>query len=393
MMGKLTRMVKKMHAHFSPSSAEMAVNCSASKTKTRGMPDTSSQAAIEGTAVHHLSEIRKRGMKMPKYLIVEGQHILITDEMIEASDTYLAFLDLLHKDSDIFEIEQAIDLDWFFAPEPPPEPVYGTSDCIAYNAMTKTLTVADFKYGVKWVDVNGNPQLMIYALGAIGLLGGHEMPEVIRLVIIQPRAGGQVVRHHTMRLKELLDWAQDILVPALKRIAANDQTENAGAWCRYCKRAGECAALRTTAIEAAQYEFNDTPIEADTLSNDKLGEILTKAEMIEAWVKTVRATVSRRIDNGQDVPGWKLVQKRAIRKWSDPAQAELSLAVMGDEIYTTPELKSPAQIEKILKKHGLDAETLDDLVTRESSGTTLVREADAREKVTRISASALFDDV
>lgn len=392
-MGKVTRMIKKTHAHFSPSSAEMATNCPASKTKTRGMSDTTSQAAIEGTAVHQLSEVRKRGWKMPKYLIVEGQHIAITDEMIEASDTYLAFLDLLHKDSDIFEIEQAVDIDWFFAPELPPEPVYGTSDCIAYNALTKTLTVADFKYGVKWVDVNGNPQLMCYALGAIGLLGGHEMPEIIRLVIIQPRAGGNPVRHQTIRLKDLLDWAQDVLVPALKRIAANDQTENAGPWCKYCKRAGECEALRNVALTATQAAFDEQPLTPDALSDEKLADVLNKAEIIESWVKQVRATVSRRIDNGRDVPGWKLVQKRAVRKWSDPSRAELSLAVMGDEIYTTPELKSPAQIEKILKKHGLDAETLDDLVTRESSGTTLVREADAREKVTRAGAAALFDDV
>ena len=358
----------------------------------------SSGAALEGTCAHDLAHLMIMGQQPPKFLVIEGKKFEITDEMLDHVTRYVDFVDMLRAESDVFGVEQPVDLDWFFAPEAPPVPVYGTSDMISYNAMTRALTVADLKYGFMYVDAT-SPQLLIYALGAIGLLGGHEMPLTINLVIVQPRSTGHAFRVHTIGFRELMDWAQDVLVPALKRIAKDDTTENAGAWCKYCKRAGECSALRSQALAAAQNDFDDEqPLTADDLTNEQLGEILSKADMIEAWVKIVRATASHRLDIGQSVPGWKLVAKRGVRKWIDEDTVRMKLchdefgALMPDDIFTPQQLRSPAQIEKALKKHGISTDVLAPLVSKESSGTTLVREGDARPMVTSRAGADLFSD-
>lgn len=400
MMGLVAKTIQRAsHAEFSPSSSERAINCPASVTKTRGMKDQpSSDAALEGTCAHNLAHLMIMGQQPPKFLVVEGKKFEITDEMLDHITRYVDFVDMLRAESDIFGVEQPVDLDWFFAPEPPPVPVYGTSDLVSYNAMTRALTIADLKYGFMYVDPT-SPQLMVYSAGAIGLLGGHEMPHTINLVIVQPRSTGHPFRIHTITFKELMDWLQDVLVPALKRIANNDETESPGAWCKYCKRAGECASLRSQALAAAQNDFDDaTPLTADDLTNEQLGEILSKADMIEAWVKIVRATASHRLDIGQNVPGWKLVAKRGIRKWIDEEEARAALShedfetITKNELYTPQQLRSPAQIEKVLKRCGISADVLEPLVSKESSGTTLVRDGDARPMVTSKAGADLFAD-
>lgn len=118
------------------------------------------------------------------------------------------------------------------------------------------------------------------------------------------------------------------------------------------------------------------------LSEDELAEILDNADVIETWLTAVRGLAYERIEGGKDVPGWKLVPKRTIRKWKDERIVKQRLASEGLDGFLTEGLVTPAQAEKLAKKQGVQLD-LFDLVDAESSGMKLARETDSREAATR----------
>ena len=111
----------------------------------------------------------------------------------------------------------------------------------------------------------------------------------------------------------------------------------------------------------------------DSLSNDEIARILNDADVIETWLKAVREHARELIDAGEIVSGWSLKAKRGIRKWKDERIVKQKLASEGLEGFITEGLATPAQVEKLAKKQGVQLD-LFDLVTSESSGTNLVRE-------------------
>ena len=387
------------HADVSPSSLGIALNCSASVTKARGVISLSGPSAIRGTALHTATEHLLKGHPMPEFVEVEGHVYFLTQEDKDAVELCWELGEMLRLTSDIYALEQKLSLEWYFAPQDMPEPFFGTSDFVAYDKKRKILTVADWKFGRHVVDPNG-PQLRAYALMALGLYGNETYPvDVVRLAIAQPQDDDNPIKSVELTISELLQWAHDVLTPALKRIGAGDETEKPGDHCTWCKRAGVCQALHARAIEIAQASFDDDKVPSpESFSTEDLGKILEKAELVEGWIRAVRAEVSHRIDNGEQVEGWKLVPKRANRKWINPQDVEMLLAhdryseLMIDDVFTPRELRSPAQLEKALKKYGISTQIVDDHVTRESSGSTLVRSSDPREKVTASRGAELFDD-
>jgi hypothetical protein len=358
------------------------------------MDSPGGEAAINGTAIHALSELRHRGHPIPPSIMVDDHVVNITDEMVEISDEYLRFIDLIKFDSDIFEVEDKLSLAWYYDPEPMRVLVDGTTDCWSYNSERQELTIIDLKTGVNPVYPDG-PQNMLYALMAVGKLGG-DMPKTIRLCIVQPRLP-EKIKTCTITLAELMAFAKKV-DDAINLIGRGDTTENPGAeQCKWCLRAGFCESRYDRSLTLAQASFDDGVPSPTGFSSDQLGAILDKAEEVEAWIRAVRGEVSRRIDNGEDVVGWKMVAKRAMRRWQDPEAARQALTsgdfedLLVDEVFTPPELKSPAQIEKALKRIGVDAKVLEPLISRESSGNTLVRESDQRPKVLS-SAASFFND-
>jgi hypothetical protein len=386
--------IKKAHADFGPSYAHIALYCPAAVTKTRSMTGgAGSIHARRGTAMHQAAYAVMMGQPMPKSMIVDGDQIELDDEMIDQINTYITFCELIKAESDLFWLEEPVSLDWYYEPLESPEPVYGTFDFGAYNVAQKLATMADFKSGMMPVSPVDNPQLMLYAVMMIGKLGGHEMPSHFRLVIVQPKDPYNKIKHHTITLKELLTWTREVLEPALRRVGEGDMSEVAGPWCQWCRRAGECRSLHDHALAITKEAFNDEPIPVTELSPVDLGDFLDKADIIESYLKTVRGEVMRRLEAGEDIPGWKAVAKRAQRKWIDE-DAALG-ALLGEGLHrpalmTEPTLKSPAQVDKLLTQFGLDKKLTDPLVMRESSGLTIVRASDSRQKVMRLSASEMF---
>ncbi len=390
--------MSRKHADAGPSYLGSAIPCPASVTKARGVSSPPTASSLEGSAIHLISECELTGQTVADVVTIDGVEVEITDEMREVAAAYVRYANNLREDSDLFLVEARLSLDWFFDPEPAPEPFDGTSDLIAYNEASRVLTVADLKGGVKYVEVEDNPQPMAYGLMALDEVAqmGLSMPTHVRLVIVQPRGGGDPIREKIVTIGELLEWATGTLVPALKRIADDDETENPGdAQCRWCKRNGECESFRNKAIAdvRAAFDADDPVAEADKLSNEELAHIIDRADVVETWIKAVRAVLSRRVDLGERVPGWKLVEKRANRKWSsEDAVAAKFEEIMGDDAFEPRAVLSPAKMEKALKKFGADPKMIGPFVTRESSGTTLVRESDARPAITAKAGVAMFDD-
>ncbi len=375
------------HADCGPSYLPIALNCPASVTKARGIQGESNAYARKGTALHTAVEETFKTGEMPKQVVVDGEIIVLDAEDIEAVQMCVDTAHMLSDGVDAFGLEERLNMKWFLGDGM--EPVFGTTDLVAYRDVAKVLTVADWKFGRRAVAPT-SPQIWAYALMAIG---SFSLAKKVRLVIVQPFTPDPI-RSIEITKEELLTWAVETLAPALRRIGAGDTSENPGDHCRYCRRAASCVALRDRAYEVAKRDFDEThEITPQGFSSAELAEILDKADLVEGWIKQVRAEASRRLGQGEDVPGYKLVQKRATRKWKTDlniASELLDFGLEAEAIYEAPSVLSPAQMEKVLKKNGFDVKIIESLVTRESSGSTLARQDDARPALTS-GAAALFD--
>ncbi|MEN9711494.1 MAG: hypothetical protein RL441_1486, partial [Actinomycetota bacterium] len=147
-----------------------------------------------------------------------------------------------------------------------------------------------------------------------------------------------------------------------------------GDHCRWCAAKPICPVMNGALDRQVQQSLvNITP--------DQIGACLERADALETYIKDVRDLAFQILDKGGKVPGYKLVAKRATRKWVDDAAAEKALFEMGVEPHVT-EIISPAAAEKLLKKSKLALP--DDLVKSVSSGNTMVPESDPRPAVLQI---------
>ena len=111
-----------------------------------------------------------------------------------------------------------------------------------------------------------------------------------------------------------------------------------------------------------------------------ISEYLAKADLIEDWIKDLRALAFQMAEAGQNVPGYKLVAKRATRSWVNEQEAkDKLLAHLPESEVMEASLISPAQAEKKLKK--LKLELPAESVVSISSGNTLVPDTDPRPPV------------
>jgi len=225
-------------------------------------------------------------------------------------------------------------------------------------------------------------QLKLYALGVIDRLGPFAKVNEVCTIIVQPQAGG--VKEHLYQLSELTDWERDVLYPAVAKLAANDRTESPGSHCRWCVRAGECKSFAAAANAVARTAFDVVPPDPHGFTDDELGAVLDRAELVAAWVAKVRAEASARIDNGGTVPGWKLVAGRSVRKLEEnPTAPPLIDALLNAGLHFDEALRPETLgvIERVMKKKGVPSSVLDPYITRTSPGSTLVPENNARPAI------------
>jgi hypothetical protein len=193
--------------------------------------------------------------------------------------------------------------------------------------------------------------------------------------IVQPRwANGPVVRTVAITAQALLGWGVQMLLPALRDTEAQPARYRPGEHCRWCAARATCPALREHALELARAEFS--VVDTTALGNDELGKVLDRAALAEAWIEAVRTEAMARVQRGEEVPGYILGTGRSRREWAheEPTIADvlqLQFGLTREQIYAT-ELRSPAQIEKLVPKKRRDE--LAENITTVPGGVKLVKD-------------------
>lgn len=379
------------HATLAPSAAHRWFHCPGSVALCDPIPDDSSVHAREGTFAHELAARCLKSGLQAETMIGETDGEFVCDaDMAEHIQTYIdAVLEVPTLRGTMQWVEERVTLHGLR------DDIWGTADALTL-APGHVLHVFDLKFGAGvFVDVVENPQLMIYALAAL-LTFADEFKKVSRVVIhvIQPRhhRGGDLTWEITRA--ELEAWGRDILVPAANQTETSHELA-AGPWCQFCRAKVICPQLKRQALSHARELFADvdtmvpakTPPAPESLTPADLAVCLRGFEVIEQWMKAVRAHAYDLVAKGGEIPGHKMVEKTGNRKWDDPEQAREYLELLGVDPNQDPKLVSPAQAEKRLGK--ARKKLVEQLCHKPRTGTVLVPEEDARP---RINAADVFDD-
>lgn len=378
---------ERAHSKIGASSMDRWAHCPGSVALCETIPaKASSSYAAEGTKAHELAEAILQRELMGKSTKA-GLELIATapDEMRDAVQIYVDWV--LEHPATAKHIEHRFDLSSLYAG------LFGTADFVGFDPTTSKLTIADYKHGAGvMVSPERNSQMMYYALGALMTLGYKA--DTVEIVVVQPRctfAGdpGQLIRSWSLPAFELLDFAAD-LIEAAKATESPNAPLVSGNHCRFCPASGVCPKLESQALEAAKTEFSKEN-KIVPYSPERLAQVLALLPEIEAWAKSVREFAYSEAVAGRVPAGFKLVDKRATRQWVAETDAKEALLMLGFEegdILETPSLKSPAQIEKIIKgSKEAKAAILSPLVKQVSTGTTLVPDDDNRREAVGIDAA------
>ncbi|NMW89522.1 DUF2800 domain-containing protein [Mobiluncus curtisii] len=368
------------HATLSASSAHRWLNCPPSALLAKGYEDAPSEAALQGTAAHALAEhkLRRALKQQSKRPISKFED----DEMDEYTDDYVEFvLEQYAKAQEtsadaLIYIEQRLDFS-HLVPDG-----FGTGDCLII--ADGTLQVIDLKYGLGvLVEAEANPQLQLYALGALRLFDALYDIEQVTVTIFQPRRDN--VSTWTISVTKLNEWAEQTLKPAAE-LAANGGGEFcAGAWCQFCPIAATCRARAEANMKLAKHEFAP-PAE---LSADEVANVLTRIPELTKWASDVQDYALGKALEGEHYAGFKLVAGRSIRKYADEAAvAEAAKAAGYKDIYKQ-QLLTITAMEKLMGRKQF-AEVLGDLVVKPEGKPTLVPLSDKRPELSMSSAADDF---
>jgi len=349
------------------STAKRVINCPGSVALVAKMPpQPSSSYADEGTLLHDtIAQILDKGTDPSEYLGTVYNGVELTQELIDTK--LIPALELLNEIDPENIAEFSVENRVGFGDRLPG--VFGSTDLLC--RVGNRAVCLDWKFGDGvTVEAEENPQPMFYSAAARrtpGLEWWHEGAESLELVIVQPPN----IRRWTTTFARIDKFEKD-LIRAVKVAKKPDAPLASGDWCRWCAAKPVCPVM-TGALDRVVNS------QLEGIDAAKIGEYLQKADMLEDWVKSLRELAFQMLEAGKPVPGYKLVAKRGVRKWTDDETAYAQLILLGltdDDVWEAPELLSPAKIEKVLKKQKLALPT--DMVISVSSGNTLAPEADPR---------------
>jgi hypothetical protein len=363
-----------------------------------GIPDEQSIFAAEGTAAHEVAEMcLAKGMDAIEFIdrVItvggrgkEDMKFTVNQNMADAVQIYVDYCRELIETADKYLLETKVPIAVIEDS--------GTADFIAYHKKEQRLEIVDYKHGQGIpVEARDNTQGLLYALGAIQLF--HKQPiEHIRITIIQPRSPHEdgPIRSWDLNYDEQLDWAM-MFAHGVHATKAVDAPLLAGDHCKFCKAAPMCPTLRDKSMEICMADFAPSGevivSEPATLSPAKIAAVLQEVSIVENWCKRVKEHAFREAVDGRCPPGFKVVATRATRRWKDRDDATGFLTLYGldeKDMFTEPELRSVAQLEKVIGKKNIN--DISHLVEKVSSGVTLVKESDPRPPITA-SASSDFE--
>ena len=354
------------------STAKRVIACPGSVALVNTVPPKpSSSYADEGSLLHDvISKLLDYGDGADPYAMVGARYAdaVLTTELVE--DKLLPALAALEEIDPAGEMEYATESRVGFGDLLPD--IFGSTDLL--GRIGNRAIVLDWKFGDGVaVEVEENAQLMFYAAAAMRTPATQwvfDSAAEIEMIIVQPPS---VKRWVTTR--ERIEAFEQELVGAVAMALKDDAPLAAGDHCRWCAAKPVCPLMTGAIDRIAKAKIDALPI-------DQIAYYLDQIPMVEAFIKDLQQLAHGLIEEGQALPGWKLVNKRAMRKWLDEDRAVAFLSSAGVEAWDEPKPISPAVAEKALKKAKMELPA--DLVVAVSSGSTLAPESDPRPSVLQI---------
>lgn len=366
------------HALLSASSAHRWLECPPSAVANEAYPNQDTVFTQEGTLAHEVAEaVASNKTWMPP----EG----ITKEMMECAKEYADYIDEHKKSNDaIVLLEQRVD----FSPWVPDG--FGTCDCIIIQ--DETLTIIDYKYGQGVaVSATDNPQMKLYALGAMNDYGIAMDVKKVEMHIFQPRMNNISV--DSLTVEELMEWADKTVKPIAEKAIQGKGKYAPGEHCRFCQHAGKCRALTKLCTE--YIDTHGLRVALPVLAPHEVADVLRMEPMVTLWLKKVKEQAMTTLMNGEELPGYKLVEgKLGNRKWVSEQTVFNLLTGAGysEEEITETKVLSPSQMDKAIGKKKV-AELLDEYIERAPGAPTIAPITDKRPAYDRLAeAQKDFED-
>ena len=351
------------------STAKRVISCPGSVALVAKMPPKpSSEHADRGTLLHDvIAEILGKDLPGHTFIGTKYENQVLTEDLYaEKIEAALAALDEIDPKRElVYEVETRVGFGELLPG------VFGSTDLV--GRLGTRAIVLDWKFGDGVVvDAEENPQLMFYAAACMRTPEAQwafDGAEDVELIIVQP----PVIRRWVTTKERIKAFEQE-LVMAVHESSKPEAKLQHGEHCRWCAGKPICPKMTGAVDRALQTQIKEIDV-------DTLGRYLKNADLLDEWLKDLRALAFQLLEKNIAVPGYKLVNKQARRKWTDEAKAREALLSMGlkESVVVETSVMSPAQAEKALKKRF--SELPEDLIKSESSGTTLAPESDPRPAV------------
>ena len=362
------------HSVLGASAADRWMHCPPSAQLTAKMEDKETMYAAEGTAAHELAEWKVRNaLKLEAGCRPSSEYW--SEEMEEFTDDYLTYLlELVAQARQICKdpitlVEQHLDFSNYVPGG------FGTGDFLLI--VDGELIIVDFKYG-RGVAVyaDKNSQMLLYALGALLQYDCLYDIKKVKMTIYQPRLANVSVWE--ISAQDLYKWAEEELKPKAKLAAAGKGEYAAGYWCRFCKARHTCRARAEAFLELTKLDFKQPAL----LTDEEIVEVISKADELSKWASDIMSYASAEaIDNGKHWEGYKLVEGRAVRKFSvDDATIEQAAKNAGYSDIYNKSLITLTAFEKLMGRDKFK-EILGDYVTKPAGKLTLVPVTDKRPEI------------
>ena len=365
------------HAVLSASGAHRWLECAPSARLEENFEDRPSESAKEGTLAHAIAEAKVRNMlidplpkrsfnKILKDFTNDSMYRKEMDALTDEYAEYIRSIVLSYPQKPYIAVEVKLDLSAYI-----PEG-FGTADCIIISG--NELHIVDLKYGKNVpVSAENNPQLKLYALGAVGEYELFYDIQSVHMHIFQPRnsdGGGSF----TTSVQELKAWGESIR-PTVEMAYMGAGEQKVGPWCGFCKAKPICQKHAEKCRELAALDFR----KPELLTLEEVGAILQKARDVANWVKALDEWALAEALKGVDIPGWKAVEGRKTRAWTDMDMAFKKLTDSGisEEILWKKTPLTLAQVEDEIGKKDF-ATLVGDMVTISTGKPALVPESDKR---------------
>lgn len=360
-----------VHAKFSPSASDRLIHCPPSLMlgEQYGPEDIGSEYSREGTEAHSLGEyLLKQALGLPRE-DPRPTLKMYSPEMQDCAegyrDTVLELYETMKQacPDAIISVEQQVSFEEYVVGG------FGTSDCIILG--DGHMYVIDYKHG-KGVEVSAeeNSQLKCYALGSYLAFSPLYDISDITLVIYQPRISNY--SEWSLTVEELLTWADTILRPKAELALKGAGEYSCGPWCRFCKAKTICRKRAEENLKLAQHEFRLPP----ELSDAEIEVILSQVDELVSWASDIKEYALQQALSGKEWRGFKLVEGRSVRKYTDETAVAKTVEDAGFDPYERKLLGITA-MQKLLGRSKFN-ELLSGLVEKPQGKPTLVPDSDKR---------------